>query len=88
MPNPSELLEDFAFESLIQKMRGEYDYILIDTPPIVSVSDALIVAKYCNGVILVVESKLVSYKVLQLSLIHICMESTNSGETEAVENGQ
>lgn len=65
VPNPSELLEDFAFESLIQKMRGEYDYILIDTPPIVSVSDALIVAKYCNGVILVVESKLVSYKVLQ-----------------------
>ena len=65
VPNPSELLEDFAFEALIQKMRGEYDYILIDTPPMVSVSDALIAAKYCNGAILIVESKLVSHKALQ-----------------------
>ena len=65
VPNPSELLEDLAFEALIQKLRGEYDYILVDTPPMVSVSDALIVAKHCNGAILVVESKLVSYKALQ-----------------------
>ena len=49
VPNPSELLEDLAFEVLIQKLRGEYDYILVDTPPMVSVSDALIVAKQCNG---------------------------------------
>ena len=65
VPNPSELLEDFAFDDLIQKMRGEYDYILIDTPPMISVSDALIAAKHSNGAILIVESKLVSYKALQ-----------------------
>ena len=65
VPNPSELLEDFAFEVLVQKMRAEYDYVLIDTPPILNVSDALIAAKHCNGAILVVESKMVSYKVLQ-----------------------
>lgn len=65
VPNPSELLEDFAFDALIQKMRGEYDYILIDTPPMISVSDALIAAKHSNGAILIVESKLVSYKALQ-----------------------
>lgn len=65
VPNPSELLEDFAFEALLQKLRSEYDYILIDTPPLLSVSDALITAKHCNGAIFIIESKLVSYKVLQ-----------------------
>lgn len=65
VPNPSELLEDSAFELLLQRLRGMYDYILVDTPPIMSVSDALIAAKWCDGVIFVIESKLVSYKLLQ-----------------------
>lgn len=65
VPNPSELLEDAAFDALVRSLKGEYDYILIDTPPLGSVSDALIVAKSCDGALLVVESKLVSYRMLQ-----------------------
>ena len=37
-----------------------YDYILIDTPPIISMSDAAIAAKQCDGAILVIESEAVS----------------------------
>lgn len=65
VPNPSELLEDEAMGNLIQSLRSRYDFIILDVPPVLSVSDALITAKWCDGVILVVESKKVSYKALQ-----------------------
>ena len=65
VPNPSELLEDEAMGNLIQSLRSRYDFIILDAPPVLSVSDALIAAKWCDGVILVVESKKVSYKALQ-----------------------
>ena len=40
-PNPSELLEQGRFGRLIEETRKVYDYILIDTPPIISMSDAM-----------------------------------------------
>lgn len=64
-PNPSELLEDDAFAELLQEMKRHYDYILIDTPPINGIIDAAVVAKQCDGAILIIESELVSYKVAQ-----------------------
>lgn len=64
-PNPSELLEESVFGELLQELRNEYDYILIDTPPIGSIIDAAIVAKQCDGAVLVIESELVSYKFAQ-----------------------
>lgn len=62
-PNPSELLEQEAFEMLIRSVREIYDYVLIDTPPIASLTDAAITAKLSDGAILVIESELVSHKV-------------------------
>ena len=65
VPNPSELLEEPALEELIQYLRGQYDYILIDTPPIADMADAAIVAKWCDGAILVIEDRRVSYRIAQ-----------------------
>lgn len=62
-PNPSELLEQDAFEALIRGAREAYDYVLIDTPPIASLTDAAITAKLSDGAVLVIESELVSYRV-------------------------
>ena len=59
-PNPAELLGHKRFENLISSARKVYDYILIDTPPIISMSDAAIAAKQCDGAILVIESEAVS----------------------------
>ena len=59
-PNPSELLEQGRFSRLIEETRKAYDYVLIDTPPIINMSDAAIVAKQCDGAILVIESEAVS----------------------------
>lgn len=64
-PNPSELLGDNLFEQMLQKLRENYDYIIIDTPPLGSVIDAAVVAKRCDGTVIVVENNTVSYRFVQ-----------------------
>jgi len=49
----SELLSGIAFENLIKEARMLYDYVFIDTPPLLSVSDAAVVCKISDGVVLV-----------------------------------
>lgn len=53
-PNPSELLGSERLEEMIEKFSSQYDYILIDTPPVNIVSDACIVANMLDGVLLLV----------------------------------
>lgn len=65
VPNPSELLEEDALGELIHDLREQYDYILIDTPPITNMADAAIVGKWCDGAIFVIEDGRVSYKIAQ-----------------------
>ncbi len=62
-PNPSELLAQEAFYVFLRTVRERYDYILIDTPPVGNMSDALVAARYCDGAVLVIESDLVSQKI-------------------------
>lgn len=64
-PNPAELLGSECFSKLIQKLRKEYDYVIIDTPPMGSVIDSAIVAQNCDGVILVIQVNAISYKFAQ-----------------------
>lgn len=61
-PNPSELLGNDYFKKMIQFLRLEYDYVIVDTPPLGSVIDSAIVARECDGVILVIEANAVSHK--------------------------
>lgn len=53
-PNPSELLMSSRFEDLIDRMREEYDYVIIDTTPLLSVADASIVARVADMTLYVV----------------------------------
>ncbi|MCW7551397.1 polysaccharide biosynthesis tyrosine autokinase [Endozoicomonas gorgoniicola] len=55
-PNPQELLSSEAFASLIESLREQYDYIILDCPPVQSVSDSLMIARVCDGLIFVVEA--------------------------------
>lgn len=52
--NPSELLGSERMEKLIADMEKEYDYILVDTPPVGVVADASLVATLLDGVLLLV----------------------------------
>ena len=61
-PNPAELLAGQRFQELLTNLRDQYDYVIIDTPPIGCVIDAAIVAEKCDGAMIVIESGSVSYK--------------------------
>jgi capsular exopolysaccharide synthesis family protein len=53
--NPSELLGSIAMIEALQDLRRGYDYIIIDSPPVMAVSDALILSELVDGVALVVD---------------------------------
>lgn len=61
-PNPSELLAGDDFKNLMKKFRSEYDYIIVDTPPLGSVIDSAVIAQNCDGAIILLESGKDSYK--------------------------
>lgn len=54
-PNPSELLASENFEKLMQSLSDRYDYIIIDTPPVNVVSDALTIKNSIAGIMLVLK---------------------------------
>ena len=55
-PNPSELLGSERMQNVLQRAKEQYDYVLIDTPPVMPVTDALIVSRFVDGIILVIAS--------------------------------
>ena len=54
VPNPTEILEKKYFAELIEFAREQFDYVLIDCAPIGAAIDAAIVAKHCDGAVLVI----------------------------------
>ena len=57
-PNPTELLETPKFKQLIEELKSEYDYILIDCPPIEVVADAQIIDRYADRTIFIARAGL------------------------------
>jgi capsular exopolysaccharide synthesis family protein len=55
-PNPSEIIDSKSMNHLIEEASAMYDYVLFDTPPIMAVTDAQLLAHRVDGVILVVSS--------------------------------
>lgn len=62
VPNPNELLSSRVFENFINELKKLYDFIIIDCPPILSVSDAIPVGNIVDGTIFVCSSKKTSRK--------------------------
>jgi capsular exopolysaccharide synthesis family protein len=54
--DPSELVANGRLQTLLQRVESLFDWIIIDSPPAVPVSDASVLAKACDGVLLVVRS--------------------------------
>ncbi len=52
-PRPYELLESEEMKALLQELKAKYDYVILDTPPLVVVSDALALTSEVNGTIVV-----------------------------------
>jgi capsular exopolysaccharide synthesis family protein len=60
LPNPSELLSSPAMERILRELNERFDHIVLDSPPLLMVTDATILSTLVDGVILVVESGLTS----------------------------
>lgn len=56
-PNPAEVVGSKRMNDFLQKMEKLFDYIVIDTPPLLAVADGQIISSISDGVLLVVESK-------------------------------
>jgi capsular exopolysaccharide synthesis family protein len=55
--NPTELLTSWRMWQLVRGARERFDYVIIDSPPVLAVSDALLLANIADGVVLVVQSR-------------------------------
>jgi protein-tyrosine kinase len=64
-PNPSELLSSNSMKNFINNVKEAYDLIIIDSPPVGSVTDASIISTYVDGTILVVNSGKVAIDALK-----------------------
>jgi len=74
--NPSELLSTSALGQFLREVSAEYDIVLIDTPPVLPVTDSAIVAAQADGVLLVYQAGKVGRLVLKRAKAHL--ESTRA----------
>jgi capsular exopolysaccharide synthesis family protein len=57
IPNPSELLHSKKLAKTLEQLSAQYDHIIIDSPPVTTVTDAQILAATCDVTLLVISSK-------------------------------
>lgn len=84
-PNPSELLMTENFSNLMNWATTKYDLVIIDSPPVLAVSDACIIAKYAGTTLLVARYKTNTFKELEASVKRF--EQNNLIVNGAIFNG-
>ena len=68
IPNPAELLMNDRLEELVSEIRKDYDYIIVDTAPMVVVSDTMLMTKFADVVVYVTRADVTNKKVLEFPL--------------------
>ena len=63
-PHPTELLSSDKMKELMDDLAAEYEYIVVDLPPVTVVSDALVISGLLHGVVMVVRNGIVEEKTL------------------------
>lgn len=64
-PNPAELLSSKMMDEILRDVKRDYDIIIVDSPPLLSVSDTQILSNKCDGTLLIVNSGVVEKEVVQ-----------------------
>ena len=65
VPNPTEILEKKYFEELLEFGKEHFNYIVLDCAPIGAAIDAAVVAKHCDGALLVIAQGMASARMIQ-----------------------
>ena len=55
-PNPADLLGSRQLDNIIEQLTAEYDFVLLDAPPVVGVTDAVVLGAKADGVLLVISA--------------------------------
>jgi len=84
-PNPAELLDRPQFAATLEQLRARYDYVIIDSPPVLPLSDSLAIAARCNLVFLVSRSNLTTERQLRAAITRL--ETADVQVTGLVFNG-
>ena len=84
-PNPSELLMNANFKNLMEWASDNYDLIIVDTPPVLAVSDACITAKYAGTIMLVARFQKNTIKEMEISVKRF--EQNNLAVNGVIFNG-
>ena len=64
-PNPAELLMSDRMKDLIMEMSDNYDYVIVDTAPLMVVTDTLLISKYADHIIYVTRAGVTETRVLE-----------------------
>lgn len=72
-PNPAELLGSGRFKDFLASMRERFDWIIIDTPPVMAVTDACLMAHMANGVLFVVGAEMTNRNAAKRALKQLKM---------------
>lgn len=84
-PNPAELLYENKLDEFIKKQRLQYDYIIIDAPPLANIVDAAVIGRCVDGAVIVVKSATVSQRIVKR--VKDQLEKVNCKIIGAVLNG-
>ncbi len=76
-PNPSELLGSSRMEKAINKLKEHFDYIILDLPPINIVSDAMAIANFITGLVVVIREDFASKKDVEQCFRQIRLSNVN-----------
>ena len=64
-PDPTSILDSEQFEQFIENVRDMFDYVIIDAPTLGVVIDAVIIGKYTDGAVIVIEQGVIKRKIVQ-----------------------
>lgn len=67
-PNPAELLGSQRFKDFLATLGEHFDWVIVDSPPIMAVTDASVVAHICTGVLFVIGAEMTSRHAAQVAL--------------------
>jgi polysaccharide biosynthesis transport protein len=84
-PNPAEMIMSDGMGELIQELKEKYDYIILDTPPVGLVSDALELAQYCDVTLYIVRQNFT--KKDMITLLNNRVKRGELNNTSIVLNG-
>lgn len=76
-PDATGLLEAKQLESLFSALRGVYDYVIVDLPPVVTVPDAVILSKYLDGYLLTIRERQTVHRAVKEMLRQLQMTDAN-----------